>query len=224
VWIIGVGLCVLALVAKKYEFLDRLEELEPDGAIALAEVAEMDAPKDSDWYFIGKRLVRYLLHAVHLSIAGLLLAFIFINNHSIENSPFSLYVFPLIMELAVVEFCYLFAHHPPPSLLDGILTSRRLLAKAFSYQLTGAFTLGYAGGNGKFSRYHTKPARDIAYSVWVVGVVLFIIALAAEIFGLQDWLEEPSFTHDAALVNEDFENIERSTSADMERQSSLDQE
>jgi hypothetical protein len=216
VWTIGIALFVLAMLAKEYNFLDWVEEKQPDDdeadtqdnshtngdANANERIGSAGLVDDSR----GKRISRYCLHILHFFIAVFLLTFIILNMISDFHTVFSLYLLPFIIHSFLVEICYLFHHRPPHILSQSIFAQSTFRRRAFAYQLAGAYALGCSGAYAWYWRGTlVQVAGGFATAVWLIGIGLFALAIAGKEYGFMDWLEEPA--HYGRIRLDDEESI-----------------
>lgn len=146
------------------------------------DVTAHDPPTDTPSK--GKRIMRYSLHILHLTIA--LLLFCIVIFHLIGVSLFILYLLPLIIHVIIIEICFLCHRRPPKSLTQGILAPESLRRRAFAYQFSGVFAMS-SKGYGPLS----TVALVMAIIVWVLGILLFGLGIISHEYGFEDWVEEP---------------------------------
>jgi hypothetical protein len=198
VWCNGVALFLLALVAREYDFLDWVEEPKPenDEEIRLRSEPELEVQPnenydgDSDTRAKAKRIVRYFLHIIHLSVVILLLDFIWVYSRSYMVSPAGFFLLPFIMVLLVIQILCLLFRRPPEQLDNTFLVPPALLNRAFVYQLAGAYAIVCSGYLLSPDGHRGKQAFLPGFIVWLIGAVLFAIAITGGTYGFGDWFEE----------------------------------
>jgi hypothetical protein len=194
VWFDGIALLLLALTAAEYDFLDWVEEPQPEAEepVLLYGERQREAQDDNSELDMSKRCVQYIFHIVHFSVAIILLTFIWMHMQSAMGSPVGFYLLPLILIVIIVELSHLLHRRPPARLVNSFFIPQKLLHRAFIYQLAGAYAIVCSGYFGHGSSYGVFDAFVRGFVVWMVGVMLFGISLASEEYGFEDWVEDPA--------------------------------
>jgi hypothetical protein len=147
----------------------------------------------------AKRVVRYLFHLLHFSIGILLLLIVIFSVFS--TSPFILYLLPLVIHILIVEICRLCHFRPPKKLTEGsgFLTPDVLRRRSFVYQLAGAYGIGWSGRN--------VLVLAFSITVWIVGSILFTVALVAREYDIEDWVQDPPQDKEGEIRLSDEESV-----------------
>ena len=157
-----------------------------------------------------KRFVQFLLSAIQLIIAILLLVVVILLLVGRNPAPFILYLLPLVILTTVLEICHIFRRPVPSRISEKLGAFSELRVRAFAYQAGAAYGLLLGGRCYGWNCYMFPelylPASIISWTVWGLGVALFILAIVAKECGFESWVEAPKEDTKIQLVESDEED------------------
>lgn len=153
----------------------------------------------------GKRAVQVIMCLTHYTVALLLLSSMILGMVSNRRTLFLLYTLPLVLVLLIVETYHLCNKRVPKRISEKLGPFTRLRFRSFAYQAAAALDIVFASPPFPSQCYnrngvtHCFNIHDslieavfaISWTVWAIGVSLFILAIISSECGFEGWVEDP---------------------------------
>lgn len=146
-----------------------------------------------------KAVTRYLIHLIHVIEALLFLAAFIVGLILLSHKIFLLlYLIPLIIVVLIIEICHLSHHTPPERMTSQLGIFNTLRGRGFIYQVAAALVISNTSW--------VVPQIVLGWTAWGIGVFIFILAILAREWEMEDWFEEP-VKPSIALEESDTEDL-----------------